>query len=173
MDNNDNKSKSNLSFWQLISQCEIRIPQLQRDYAQGRVDEAITQIRETLIAEFYEAIMNGNQLILNFIYGDKKVEIFTPIDGQQRLTTLFLLHWYIFKRSKFDEGIDKLKKFSYLTRDTSKRFCERICETDIDFAMERLDKQIVDCYWFSGNFYADPTIQSMLVVIEAIHKKIW
>lgn len=171
MDNNDNKSKSNLSFWQLISQCEIRIPQLQRDYAQGRVDEAITQIRETLIAEFYEAIMNGNQLILNFIYGDKKVEIFTPIDGQQRLTTLFLLHWYIFKRSKFDEGIDKLKKFSYLTRDTSKRFCERICETDIDFAMERLDKQIVDCYWFSGNFYADPTIQSMLVVIEAIHKK--
>ncbi len=102
MDNNDNKSKSNLSFWQLISQCEIRIPQLQRDYAQGRVDEAITQIRETLIAEFYEAIMNGNQLILNFIYGDKKVEIFTPIDGQQRLTTLFLLHWYIFKRSKCD-----------------------------------------------------------------------
>lgn len=51
MDNNDNKSKSNVSFWQIISQCEIRIPQLQRDYAQGRVDEAIAQIRETLIAE--------------------------------------------------------------------------------------------------------------------------
>ncbi len=171
MDNNINQNKSNLSFWQLISQCEIKIPQLQRDYAQGREDETITQIRETLIAEFFEAIMNDQKLILNFIYGDKKSDIFTPIDGQQRLTTLFLLHWYIFMRSKFHEGIAKLKKFSYLTRDTSKRFCERICETDIDFSLGRLDKQIMDCYWFSGNFYADPTIKSMLVVIEAIHNK--
>lgn len=171
MNNMPNKNKSNLSFWQLVSEYEIRIPQLQRDYAQGREDESITQIRETLIAEFYEAIMDDAQLILNFIYGDNKDDIFTPIDGQQRLTTLFLLHWYIFKRSNFDDGIDKLKKFSYLTRDTSKRFCERICETDIDFLSDRLDEQIINSYWFSGNFYADPTIKSMLVVIESIHKK--
>lgn len=170
MDNSD-RSKSNLSFWQLISQCEIRIPQLQRDYAQGREGDSITQIRETLIDEFYEAILDDKQLILNFIYGDKKDEVFTPIDGQQRLTTLFLLHWYIFKRSKYVEGLNVLKKFSYLTRDTSKRFCERICETKVDFSMHCLDEQIMDCYWFSGNFYADPTIKSMLVVIETIHKK--
>lgn len=170
MDNSD-RSKSNLSFWQLISQCEIRIPQLQRDYAQGREGDSITQIRETLIDEFYEAILDDKQLILNFIYGDKKDEVFTPIDGQQRLTTLFLLHWYIFKRSKYVEGLNVLKKFSYLTRDTSKRFCERICETEVDFSMHCLDEQIMDCYWFSGNFYADPTIKSMLVVIETIHKK--
>lgn len=106
MDNSD-RSKSNLSFWQLISQCEIRIPQLQRDYAQGREGDSITQIRETLIDEFYEAILDDKQLILNFIYGDKKDEVFTPIDGQQRLTTLFLLHWYIFKRSKYVEGLNK------------------------------------------------------------------
>lgn len=170
MDNNIDRSESNLSFWQLISQCEIRIPQLQRDYAQGREGDSITQIRETLIDEFYEAIMDDKQLILNFIYGDRKEEVFTPIDGQQRLTTLFLLHWYIFKRSKYDDGIKVLKKFSYLTRDTSKRFCERICETEVDFSMYCLDEQIMDCYWFSGNFYADPTIKSMLVVIETIHK---
>lgn len=171
MESIENKEKTNLSFWQLISQYEIRIPQLQRDYAQGRDDESITQIRETLIAELYEAIKSDNQLVLNFIYGDNKDNIFTPIDGQQRLTTLFLLHWYIFKRSKFDEGIEKLKRFSYMTRDTSKRFCERICDTDLNFAMETLDEQIIDCYWFSGNFYADPTIKSMLVVIQSIHKK--
>ena len=170
MDNNIDRSESNLSFWQLISQCEIRIPQLQRDYAQGREGDSITQIRETLIDEFYEAIMDDKQLILNFIYGDRKEEVFTPIDGQQRLITLFLLHWYIFKRSKYDDGIKVLKKFSYLTRDTSKRFCERICETEVDFSMYCLDEQIMDCYWFSGNFYADPTIKSMLVVIETIHK---
>lgn len=88
------------------------------------------------------------------------------------MTTLFLLHWYIFKRSKYVEGLNVLKKFSYLTRDTSKRFCERICETEVDFSMHCLDEQIMDCYWFSGNFYADPTIKSMLVVIETIHKNL-
>ena len=50
MDNNINQNKSNLSFWQLISQCEIKIPQLQRDYAQGREDETITQISARLIS---------------------------------------------------------------------------------------------------------------------------
>lgn len=104
-----------------------------------------------------------------YLWGTKN-EVFTPIDGQQRLTSLFLLHWYIFKRSNFDDGIDKLKRFSYLTRDTSKRFCERICDAEINFDEDRLDNQITDCYWFSGNFLSDPTIKSMLVVLETIHK---
>lgn len=171
MDNTTEKEQSNRSFWQLISNFEVKIPQLQRDYAQGRDNVSITQIRETLIAEIFDSLTNDTQLVLNFIYGDQKDGVFTPIDGQQRLTSLFLLHWYIFKRSNFQEGVCKLKGFSYLTRDTSKRFCERICDVDIDFSKDKLEKQILDCYWFSGNFFSDPTIRSMLVVIESIHKK--
>lgn len=171
MDNTTEKEQSNRSFWHLISNFKVRIPQLQRDYAQGREGVSITQIRETLIEEFFNSIMNEIQLVLNFIYGEQKEGVFTPIDGQQRLTSLFLLHWYIFKRSNFQEGINKLKGFSYLTRDTSKRFCERICDVDLDFSKNELKNQIVDCYWFSGNFLSDPTIKSMLVVIESIHKK--
>lgn len=171
MDNTTEKEQSNRSFWQLISDYEVKIPQLQRDYAQGREDVSITQIRETLIAEFFDSITNGTQLVLNFIYGEQKEGVFTPIDGQQRLTSLFLLHWYIFKRSNFQEGICKLKGFSYLTRDTSKRFCERICDVNLDFSKNNLKSQILDCYWFSGNFLSDPTIKSMLVVIDSIHDK--
>ena len=139
---------------------KIEIPMIQRDYAQGRKNynvekrgnrSELNTIGEKFINELIAALSDSSQnseMELDFVYGsikempngNQKLKYFYPLDVQQRLTTLFLLHWYIFKRSKFDEGIDKLKKFSYLTRDTSKRFCERICETDIDFAMERLDK---------------------------------
>jgi uncharacterized protein with ParB-like and HNH nuclease domain len=44
-----------------------------------------------------------------------------PIDGQQRLTTLFLLHWYIGVRLG-NEEIKKLS-FSYKTRVSARDFC--------------------------------------------------
>ncbi|WP_026656081.1 DUF262 domain-containing protein [Butyrivibrio sp. AE3003] len=170
MNDQINETNSNKSFWKLINEYEIKIPQLQRDYAQGRQnDAAIEQIRDALIAEFYDALNGGNKLVLNFIYGDVRDDVFTPIDGQQRLTSLFLLHWYIFKRSGFNEGVELLGKFSYLTRDTSRRFCERIKDVELDFTKDNIKEQIEDTFWFSGNFKSDPTIQSMLVVLDVIH----
>lgn len=170
MDNIVEKIESNRSFWQLIKNYEVTVPQLQRDYAQGRPDDNITQIREALISEFYSALNNSKELVLNFIYGDQKNGTFTPIDGQQRLTSLFLLHWYIFKRSGYDDGIEVLKKnFAYKTRVTSERFCKRICEVEIDYSQKSIAAQIEDSFWFSGNFKSDPTIQSMIVVIDCIH----
>ena len=165
------ENNSNMSFWQLLTECRIIVPQLQRDYAQGREDENIKQIREALVAEFYDALKLNKPLVLNFIYGDRADETFTPIDGQQRLTSLFLLHWYIFSRSFYDEGLDLLSRFSYKTRDSSKRFCERICGIGLDFDKESIKEQIEDCFWFSGNFKSDPTVQSMLVVLDTIHSR--
>ena len=170
MNNMTEKIESNRSFWQLVEKYEVTIPQLQRDYAQGRPDDNITQIREALISEFYGALYSSKELVLNFVYGEQKNGIFIPIDGQQRLTSLFLLHWYIFKRSGYEEGIEVLKRnFSYKTRVTSERFCKRICEVEIDYFQDSIANQIKDCFWFSGNFKSDPTIQSMIVVIDCIH----
>jgi uncharacterized protein with ParB-like and HNH nuclease domain len=39
-----------------------------------------------------------------------------PLDGQQRLTTLFLIHWYIAKRIGNIEGLNVLSRFRYKTR---------------------------------------------------------
>lgn len=166
----DNNTKN--TFWGLISDCTIEIPQLQRDYAQGRKEDTIKQIREALVTEFFEVLVQDDkELILNFIYGERKEECFTPIDGQQRLTSLFLLHWYIFMRTNYTEGLEKLRKFQYLTRDSSKRFCGRICGVELDFSQQSISKQIEDCFWFSGNFSVDPTVSSMLVMIDTIHEK--
>ena len=79
----------------------IVIPQIQRPYAQGRTDGVSTYIRNTFLDEIFENLSsNDNEIFdLNFIYGiikpnndEFKLEL---LDGQQRLTTLFLLYWYI------------------------------------------------------------------------------
>ncbi len=112
---------------------KILIPKIQRDYAQGR--ESAGAIRERFLASLFEAIDkdSGKELLLDFVFGQKEEKtrnIFYPVDGQQRLTTLFLLHLYVGKRGGLD--VDFLKKFSYETRTSSKQFCERLHEIPAD-----------------------------------------
>lgn len=165
----------NYSFWKLISNCQIEIPQMQRDYAQGRKDNSTKQIRVTLVDELYNALVNDKLLVLNFIYGEKTKddegkEKFVPIDGQQRLTTLFLLHWYVFSRSEnYKVNVEVLKQFSYQTRNSTKRFCQKLCEADFDFSASNIEEQIKDCAWFTRSFEYDPSIASMLEMINCIH----
>ncbi|MDD3417638.1 MAG: DUF262 domain-containing protein [Lachnospiraceae bacterium] len=168
----NNDDRSNKTFWQLVKERNIIIPSLQRDYAQGRINNAIEQIRTGLIDSIYDSLTNNTPLVLNFIYGERNDDEFIPIDGQQRLTTLFLLHWYIFSRAKSNEELTTLKRFSYKTRDTSKRFCEKLCDSIINFESKiTISNQIINNPWFTGNFSYDPTINSMLVVIDCIHSK--
>lgn len=161
------------TFWKLISNYQITIPRLQRDYAQGRENSpAIAQIRTSLIDELYHHLTQDDSVLeLNFVYGRTANGEFIPIDGQQRLTTLFLLHWYIFSRSNFDDGLTRLGNFSYRTRNTSSRFCDALCKTTLDFSGRSIKNQIKDCYWYTGSFTGDPTVQSMLVMLDAIHAK--
>ena len=167
-----NENSTTHTFWGLVQECHIVIPPLQWDYAQGREnDSAIEQIRNSLVEELFDSLVNNKKLVLNFIYGEKEEGRFIPIDGQQRLTTLFLLHWYVFSRSKYVDGLQQLRNFSYQTRDTSKRFCEKICEENIDFSYDLVSEQIRECYWMTGNFVKDPTIKSMLIMLDAIHHK--
>jgi uncharacterized protein with ParB-like and HNH nuclease domain len=75
---------------------KIEIPIIQRDYAQGRNMPEVNRIRKKFLSSLYKALIERKQLKLDFVYGDINEEkILTPLDGQQRLTTLFLLHWYI------------------------------------------------------------------------------
>ena len=79
----------------------IEIPLFQRDYAQGRKSEQARHVRERFIADLCAALdSDGKSLHLDFVFGDvvnkedggKQIPTLYPLDGQQRLTTLFLLH---------------------------------------------------------------------------------
>jgi hypothetical protein len=157
---------------------QIQIPIIQRDYAQGR-DEQKT-VRNRFLKALFGALKDRKNLDLDFVYGAIKMldskDIFILLDGQQRLTTLFLLHWYIGNRELTEkpEKLTRLKtvlgKFTYATRNTSSRFCERLIKTTVTFSKPP-SHEIRDSSWFYDVFDLDPTVKSMLNMIDAIHAK--
>lgn len=167
------------SFWQLISNIQniskVEIPIIQRDYAQGREDEKTNKIRELFLDSLIKAIESeDSKLELDFVYGDIKNGVFQPLDGQQRLTTLWLLHWYIaFKAGTLKYNESTFKKFTYETRISSREFCNELVEkADKLEEGETLSKKITDASWFFLSWKKDPTIKSMLVMLDAIDSKL-
>ena len=102
---------------------EIKIPRIQRDYVQGIDSDRISSIRKNLIEGMVGAVKGGEPLDLNYIYGVVEEKKFIPLDGQQRLTTLFLFHWYIALKAK--ELSNFSYKLTYEQRDSAREFCEK------------------------------------------------
>lgn len=163
--------KTKTSFWEIIKANSIIIPQIQRDYAQGREEKDVIEIRNRILDKFYTAIKTPLPIDIDFIYGYNQDEKFIPLDGQQRLTTLFLIHLYIAKRAKSLQ-LFELKKFRYETRQSSADFCNALLQSEIIFKSEiNLKDWIVDQHWFFHSWIKDPTINGMLTMIQSIHLK--
>ena len=151
----------------------IVIPIIQRDYAQGRLSPEVNRIRERFLQVLYDALASDKKTTLDFIYGkvDENGNLI-PLDGQQRLTTLFLLHYYISKHEVIsDVDCSFIKNFTYETRISSRKFCEHLVEFTPSFTNNSFSDQIRDEAWFLMEWENDPTVQSMLVMLDAIHKK--
>ena len=169
----------------LLKEYKVIVPPIQRDYAQGRNTGKIPHIRERFLADLLHVLVDDklSTLELDFVYGyiekdtlDNQVVLrFKPLDGQQRLTTLFLIHWYVGNREQISiEKKSILKKFSYATRESSRHFCEELTNFENftpTFTYESIDKEIIDQPWFFTAWKSDPTIESMLVVLKAIEEK--
>jgi hypothetical protein len=149
----------------------IEIPIIQRDYAQGREADAVRRIRRNFLDVLHEALTSGPPVSLDFIYGDVENGTLRPLDGQQRLTTLFLLHWYLAWRADRLEEEQGWKRFSYATRSSARLFCERLAACKPPPGMIEVREWLEDQPWFLHTWQHDPTIQSMLVMIEAIHER--
>lgn len=149
----------------------IVIPIIQRDYAQGRVSDDVNRKRERFLDALKEAVVS-KPITLDFVYGDiSKDGVMTPLDGQQRLTTLFLLHWYAAKKDKIDEkDYSFLSKFSYETRYSARDFCHFLINFNPSFDL-KLSDDIIEQDWFPLDWKKDPTISSMLVMLDAINEK--
>lgn len=191
--NNESAAK-NLTFWELLKENTIEIPIIQRDYAQGRQEN--TSIRNNILDSFYKALTNEQSLELDFIYASESNKVIQPLDGQQRLTTLFLLHWYISsKENKLNaETQDILKKFTYETRTSSREFCQKLVNSQIQDLLvtflkiedepsdsdnvdkdkdnsNKLSNAIKNSEWFVLSWQKDPTIKSMLNMLDTIDAK--
>lgn len=151
-----------ISFWKFIQKNTIEIPIIQRDYAQGRIGKE--HLRASFLKELKEALDKKQLLKLDFVYGSVENDHLQPLDGQQRLTTLWLLHWYIaLKAEKLKEASNILKNFSYETRISSREFCKKLCEADFtQFVEGSVVDFITQQTWFYSSWKQDPTIQAML-----------
>lgn len=154
---------------ELLQEYYVEIPKIQRDYAQGRTEQHSSMVRNTLLSDIKSALLKQSpQLDLNFVYGKIQGNKFMPVDGQQRLTTLFLLHIYAFKNDTSKTSL--LSKFSYETRISSRDFIAALVEhrQQIFSASLSPSEEILDSAWFVSSWRFDPTIQSMLVMLDAI-----
>lgn len=151
----------------LLKEYNVIIPKIQRDYAQGRADKKY--IRKVFLSQIKDSIKNNFPITLDFVYGNiERNNCFYPIDGQQRLTTLWLVYWYIaFKAEKLPDVKDILHNFKYETRQSSKDFCEALCNKCDISEYKGSKKGSVSEYikaqnWFFPSWLQDPTITSML-----------
>lgn len=151
---------------------QVRIPLVQRDYAQGRPDQRAAEIRGSFLDALHAAVSGGQLIGLDFIYGDIDEEgALLPLDGQQRLTTLFLLHWFLCLRAGEQPSSQGWSRFSYDTRASARRFCERVVLHPPPRDEVGLAEWIVDQAWFLHGWRNDPTIRSMLTMIGAIEAR--
>ena len=177
--------KSRYTFIEFIQNYSIRIPLIQRDYVQGReyTDEKKLEKRQEFIRLLMDALKDGKVYHVDFIYGSPVQNqksgtgksFFIPLDGQQRLTTLFLLHWILISKSTRDESekielLSKIGDFSYETRLSSAAFCTKLTSNLIpELENGNVKKVISDQPWYSSDWDYDPTICNMLSMLEAMN----
>ncbi|MFW5473165.1 DUF262 domain-containing protein [Knoellia sp. CPCC 206450] len=149
----------------------IEIPIIQRDFAQGRPDDEASAIRERFLDAIVGACVTDTGMALDFIYGDVKEGTLRPLDGQQRLTTLFLLHWYVASLAEVLDHEAAWLRFSYATRPTARDFCDSLAEHPYPGGCVPPSAWITDQPWYVYPWRQDPTISSMLVMLDALHER--
>ncbi|MDO8177842.1 MAG: DUF262 domain-containing protein [Undibacterium sp.] len=176
---------SRINYKQLLDRHgRIRVPIIQRDYAQGRPEEA--EVRDDFLQAIQVALNKPADdpslpFNLDFIYGSVEggeETRFLPLDGQQRLTTLFLLHWYLaWKDNKWEVFSSMFRangksRFSYSVRPSSNEFFDAFVSfkaEDMPADVIQLSALITDQPWYFRSWRLDPTIQSVLFMLDAIH----
>lgn len=122
----------------------VMIPKVQRDYAYGRKEAKVEAVLDGMLGTMLEAVRNDENVIFDFVYGGSYVKSgddasgLIPLDGQQRLTTLFLLYFYasLVQQGVTPDEVAWLKKFRYETRQSATDFCETLIDTIRGYLLE-------------------------------------
>ena len=169
--------KERLCLKELFEKYSVEIPILQRDYAQGRRSKE--DVAQKFLDAIFKALERGEGLHLDFIYGyvekDEIEDRFILIDGQQRITTLWLLYFYLYRKAeRLLEVRGWLERFSYNVRESSAKFCKNLLKQNLG-----LDKKpSEDIYGRGGvfekqeNLRNDPTIKAMIHMLDLLADKL-
>ena len=145
---------------------DILIPELQRDYVQGAT--------ETVIVPFIDKLLEDD-CDLNYIYGYNENGCFVPVDGQQRLITLWALYLYLHCSLKPNDLFEVA--LSFQSREFANEFCQRL-RNNLGSVLKKLDtskgldKEIEDQNWFIHSWSRNMTVVNILNTLRYINKRI-
>ena len=167
------------NLFELLSRYRVVIPGIQRHYVQGANNPKAESVRKLFIKEIFTAIEEKqNEFNLHFIYGPINTDgedSFVPVDGQQRLTTLWLIARYAAEKAEPSDRKDLLSllsRFTYEDRINAKRFCQALtCEDSRwDFTQDP-NPDILCQDWFVDYWKEDETVASMIRMLSTIHEE--
>ena len=163
---------------------KIIIPDLQRDYCWGTPNKDRIELVSNFVKNIKENGFRKNETELNLglIYGyEVPMGHIQLCDGQQRITTLFLLLGMINRNcnnafqaqliSKTELDDDKEPYLQYAIRESSLYFLSDLVssfflKSDISLA------KIKDQSWYFKDYNLDPSIQSMLSAMKIIEDEL-
>lgn len=179
--------RSNDSLNSLLAEKSVIIPIIQRDYAQGRNNVKAIAVRNRLIDDWIDVLdSNDLKMDFNYIYGNESKDEFYPVDGQQRLTSLYLLYWYLAYANNNTDMISNWK-FDYKTRNSASEFFSFMKEeSKAKKLFDILNKTNCDDYekektiknenWFKLKWENDPTVTAainfLITLASKLEKKI-
>lgn len=189
----------------LPSLCEayqkIEIPIIQRNYVQGN-DKTI---RCHFVDYLVKALTQQSPVELDFVYGAERQDtqltdncapnncapqvgkVLIPLDGQQRLTTLWLLHGYLLALEQVSNNPEQLSpkereaqcqllaRFVYETRQSAKDFCgywlQEVTQRACPELVETPSKYLRNCAWFDPEWEKEGTVTAMLGMLDEVASK--
>lgn len=169
------------SFYNEFNCRTLIIPNIQRDYIQPLDKKIIVPFIERII----EALsLPEDYLDLNYIYGIKNSDgtTFEPIDGQQRLTTIWLVYLFL-EANCASEGSSPGIKLCYKTREYAQDFTTSLMKNfspengSENWSVRRIlrnkeqpSKLIQDAPWFRKSWSEDISVASMLSALDVIYE---
>lgn len=162
------------NFRELLANSRIEVPCIQRNYVHGDDDSHAKEVREHFVDEIIELIKNSEaHFKLDFIYGmGNTSDAFVPVDGQQRLTTLWLIAVYavhVFApEAERPMRLAELSKFAYSGRTAAESFARMLTSTVENFKLlGDFDPNVFDQAWRN-----DPTVRGMCRTLQTIDGKL-
>ena len=174
------------NFIELFEKHIVCIPAIQREYVQGYDEEQTNIVRKNFVNDIFDAISNDGTVDIGIIYGYTQKEesseksIFFPVDGQQRITTLYIIYWCLnmMKTETYDE-ILKDKILQYEVRNSTTRFFKELVNKEkFEFfkkcflEKKSIYESLILQEWFESQWLSDITVLAVINVISEIYRKI-
>ena len=169
------------NLFSLLNQYRVIVPGIQRHYVQGADTVKAREVRSGFVRNILSHLKENKLLCLDYIYGPINtagVDAFVPVDGQQRLTTIWLLARYFADSLESDKRnvlLRLLGRFTYEGRVHATRFCHAFTSAEISSFVggeKSPSAAIKKSDWFNPYWETDETVAGMLNTLDTIYS-VW